>query len=67
LNTDLKYLFTVFLQLLSYQSKSLINEDPVLEERRLLKQVIELLNCTLKRYYKSTIGFGAFGNCQNNL
>jgi putative transposase len=45
----------------------LTNDDPVSEEYRPLKQVIERLNRTLKRYYKSTNGFGAFDNCQNYL
>jgi putative transposase len=45
----------------------LTNDDPVSEEYRPLKQVIERLNRTLKRYYKPTNGFGAFDNCQNYL
>lgn len=45
----------------------LTNDDPVSEEYRPLKQVIERLNRTLKRYYKPTNGFGAFENCQNYL
>jgi putative transposase len=38
----------------------LTNDNPVSEEYRPLKQVIERLNRTLKRYYRSTNGFGAF-------
>jgi putative transposase len=45
----------------------LTNDDPVSAEYRPLKQVIERLNRTLKRYYKSTNGFAAFANCQNYL
>jgi len=45
----------------------LLNDDPISEEYRPLKQVIERLNRTLKRYYKPTNGFGAFANCQNYL
>lgn len=45
----------------------LTNDDPVSEEYRPLKQVIERLNRTLKRYYRSTNGFGTFDNCQNYL
>jgi transposase-like protein len=45
----------------------LTNDDPVSAEYRPLKQVIERLNRTLKRYYKSTNGFAAFENCQNYL
>jgi putative transposase len=45
----------------------LTNDDPVSEEFRPLKQIIERLNRTLKRYYKSTNGFAAFKNCQNYL
>ena len=45
----------------------LTNDDPVSEEYRPLKQVVERLNRTLKRYYRSTNGFSAFNNCQNYL
>ena len=45
----------------------LTNDDPVSAEYRPLKQVIERLNRTFKRYYKSTNGFAAFENCQNYL
>lgn len=45
----------------------LTNDDPVSKKYRPLKQVIERLNRTLKRYYKSTNGFAAFQNCQNYL
>ena len=45
----------------------LTNDDPVSTEFRPLKQAIERLNRTLKRYYKSTNGFAAFQNCQNYL
>jgi transposase-like protein/DNA-directed RNA polymerase subunit RPC12/RpoP len=45
----------------------LTNDDPVSEAYRPLKQVVERLNRTLRRYYRTTNGFSAFNNCQNYL
>jgi len=45
----------------------LTNEDPVSEEYRPLKQVIERLHRTFKHYCRTTNGFGALENCINYL